>query len=98
MKKIFATIFVLCAAFSMQAALHLNYEKWEGDEKVITEVTANTTIIVTDYEYDEDLEEALMEIKGQLYSDESQKNYSYYHPPKHRHSGSVLRCRQLCSW
>ena len=73
MKKIFATIFVLCAAFSMQAALHINYEKWEGDEKVITEVTANTTIIVTDYEYDEDLEEALMEIKGQLYSDESQK-------------------------
>ena len=73
MKKIFATIFVLCAAFSMQAALHLNYEKWEGDEKVITEVTANTTITVTDYEYDEDLEEALMEIKGQLYSDESQK-------------------------
>ena len=25
MKKIFTTIFVLCAAFSMQAALHINY-------------------------------------------------------------------------
>ena len=72
MKKIFTTIFVLCAAFSMQAALHLNYEKWEGDEKVVTEVTQNTTIIVTEYEWDEDLEEALMEVRGQLYSDESQ--------------------------
>ena len=72
MKKIFTTAFVLCAALSMQAALHLNYEKWEGDEKVVTDVTENTTILVTDYEWDEDLEEALMEVKGQLYSDESQ--------------------------
>ena len=72
MKKIFTTAFVLCTALSMQAALHLNYEKWEGDEKVVTDVTENTTILVTDYEWDEDLEEALMEVKGQLYSDESQ--------------------------
>ena len=71
MKKIFTTIFVLCAAFSMQAALHLNYEKWESDEKVVTEVTQNTTITITEYEWDEDLEEALMEVRGQLYSDES---------------------------
>ena len=72
MKKILTTVIVLCAALSMQAALHLNYEKWEGDEKVVTEVTQNTTITVTEYEWDEDLEEALMEVKGQLYSDESQ--------------------------
>lgn len=72
MKKIFTTIFVLCAVLSMQAALHLNYEKWEGDEQIITEITENTTITVTEYEYDEDLEEALMEVKGQLYSDETQ--------------------------
>ena len=72
MKKFLSTIFVLCAALSMQAALHLNYEKWEGDEKVVTEVTQNTTIIVTEYEWDEDLEEALMEVRGQLYSDESE--------------------------
>ena len=72
MKKIFTTIFAFCAAFSMQAALHLNYEKWEGDEKVVTEVTENTTITVTEYEWDEDMEEALMEVRGQLYSDESQ--------------------------
>ena len=72
MKKFLSTIFVLCAALSMQAALHLNYEKWEGDEKVVTEVTENTTITVTEYEWDEDLEEALMEVRGQLYSDESQ--------------------------
>ena len=72
MKKILTTIFVLCAALGMQAGLHLNYEKWEGDEKVVTNVTKNTTITVTEYEWDEDLEEALMEVKGQLYSDESQ--------------------------
>ena len=72
MKKFLSTIFVLCTALSMQAALHLNYEKWEGDEKVVTEVTQNTTITITEYEWDEDLEEALMEVRGQLYSDESQ--------------------------
>ena len=72
MKKILTTIFVLCAALSMQAALHVNYEKWEGDEKVVISVTENTTITVTEYEWDEDLEEALMEVRGQLYSDESQ--------------------------
>ena len=72
MKKILTTIFVLCAALSMQAGLHLNYEKWVDDEKVVTNVTENTTITVTEYEWDEDLEEALMEVKGQLYSDESQ--------------------------
>lgn len=71
MKKFLSTIFVLCIALSTQAALHLNYEKWEGDEKVVTDVTENTTILVTDYEWDEDLEEALMEVRGQLYSDES---------------------------
>ena len=72
MKKILSTIFVLCIALSTQAALHLNYEKWEGDEKVVTEVTQNTTITITEYDWDEDLEEALMEVRGQLYSDESQ--------------------------
>ena len=72
MKKILTTIFVLCAALGMQAGLHLNYEKWEGDEQVITEVTESTTILVTEFEWDEDLEEDLMEVRGQLYSDESQ--------------------------
>ena len=72
MKKILTTLIVLCAALGMQAGLHVNYEKWVGDEQVITDVTGNTTILVTEYEWDEDLEEALMEVKGQLYSDESQ--------------------------
>ncbi len=71
MKKILTTVIVLCIALSSQAALHLNYEKWEGDEKVVTNVTENTTILVTDYEWDEDMEEASMEVRGQLYSDES---------------------------
>jgi hypothetical protein len=56
----------------MQAGLHLNYEKWVDEEKVVTNITENTTITVTEYEWDEDLEEALMEVRGQLYSDESQ--------------------------
>ena len=72
MKKFLTTIFVLCAALSMQAALHVSYEKWVDDEKVVTNVTENTTILVTEYEWDEDLMEALMEVRGQLYSDESQ--------------------------
>jgi hypothetical protein len=72
MKKILTTVIVLCAALGMQAGLHLNYEKWVGDEKVVTSVTKNTIITVTEYEWGEDLEEALMEVRGQLYSDESQ--------------------------
>ena len=72
MKKILTTIFVLCIALSTQAALHVSYEKWVDDEKVVTNVTENTTILVTEYEWDEDLMEALMEVRGQLYSDESQ--------------------------
>lgn len=72
MKKIFTTIFVLSAALSMQAALHLTTEKWVEDDQVSTEITESTTIIVNEYEWDEDLEEATMTVEGQLYSDESQ--------------------------
>ena len=72
MKKIFTTIFVLSAALSIQAALHLTTEKWVEDDKVSTEITESTTIIVNEYEWDEDLEEATMKVEGQLYSDESQ--------------------------
>lgn len=73
MKKIFTTAFVLCAALSMQAALHLTVNQVINEEDVTTEITQNTTIRVTEYEWDEDLEEAKMEVKGQLYSDESKK-------------------------
>ena len=71
MKKIFTTIFVLSATLSMQAALHLTTEKWVEDDQVSTEITESTTIIVNEYEWDEDLEEATMGVTGQLYSDES---------------------------
>ena len=71
MKKIFTTIFVLSAALSMQAALHLTTEKWVEDDRVSTDITESTTIIVNEYEWDEDLEEATMGVTGQLYSDES---------------------------
>lgn len=72
MKKFLTTIFVLCAALSTQAALHLTTEKWVEDDRVSTEITESTTIIVNEYEWDEDLEEATMIVEGQLYSDESQ--------------------------
>lgn len=71
MKKIFTTAFVLCAALSMQAALHLTVNQVINEEDVTTEITQNTTIRVTEYEWDEDLGEATMGVKGQLYSDES---------------------------
>ena len=71
MKKIFTTAFVLCAALSMQAALHLTVNQVINEEDVTTQITQNTTIRVTEYEWDEDLEEATMGVKGQLYSDES---------------------------
>ena len=72
MKKIFTTIFVLSAALSIQAALHLTTEKWVEDDKISTEITESTTIIVNEHEWDEDLEEATMTVEGKLYSDESQ--------------------------
>ena len=72
MKKIFTTILVLCTAWSMQAALHLTTEKWVEDELVSTEITGSTTIVITEYEYDEDMEEATMEVRGKIYSDESE--------------------------
>ena len=71
MKKIFTTAFVLCAALSMQAALHLTVNQVINEEDVTTQITQNTTIRVTEHEWDEDLEEATMGVKGQLYSDES---------------------------
>ena len=71
MKKILTTVIMLCAALSMQATLHLTYEKWEGDEMETILVTKDKTITLTEFEWDEDLEEALMEVRGQLYSDES---------------------------
>ena len=72
MKKIFTTILVLCTAWSMQAALHLSYNKWVGEDIETVTITKDTTIVVTEYKYDEDLEEAVMEVRGQLYSDETQ--------------------------
>ena len=72
MKKIFTIILVLCAAWSMQAGLHLSYETLAGDDYELVTITKDTTIVVTEYDYDEDLEETLMEVRGQLYSDETE--------------------------
>ena len=72
MKKIFTSFIILAMAMSMQASLHISITQWIDDEEVITDITKDTTIVVTEYEYDEDLEEATMGVNGVLYSDESQ--------------------------
>ena len=72
MKKIYTTILLLGMAISMSASFHLTIEKWVEDDLVSTDVTKDTTIIVSEYEYDEDLEEATMGVEGIMYSDETQ--------------------------
>jgi hypothetical protein len=71
MKKIFTTFFVFSIALAMQASFHLTLEKWVEDDLVTTNITKDTTIVVTEYEYDEDLEEATMGVEGVMYSDET---------------------------
>lgn len=73
MKKIYTTILLLGMTISMSASFHLSIEKWVEDDLVSIDVTKDTTIIVTEYEYDEDLEEATMGVEGVMYSDESQQ-------------------------
>ena len=73
MKKILTTISLLCMVMSMSASFHLSVSKWVEDDVVCTDVTKDTTIIVTEYEYDEELEEATMGVEGTMYSDESQE-------------------------
>ena len=73
MKKIYTTILLLGMTISMSASFHLTIEKWVEDDLVSIDVTNDTTIIVTEYEYDEDLEEATMGVEGVMYSDESQQ-------------------------
>lgn len=73
MKKFYTTILLLGMAISMSASFHLTIEKWVEDDLVSIDVTKDTTIIVTEYEYDEDLEEATMGVEGVMYSDESQQ-------------------------
>lgn len=72
MKKIYTTILLLGMAISMSASFHLTIEKWVEDDLVSTDITKDTTIVVSEYEYDEDLEEATMGVEGVMYSDETQ--------------------------
>ncbi len=72
MKKFYTTFLMLSMAVAMNASFHLSIEKWVDDDLVITDITNDTTLIVTEYEYDEDLEEATMGVEGVMYSDESQ--------------------------
>jgi hypothetical protein len=59
-------------AISMSASFHLTIEKWVEDDLVSTDITKDTTIVVSEYEYDEDLEEATMGVEGVMYSDDTQ--------------------------
>lgn len=72
MKKIYTTILLLGMAISMSASFHLTIEKWVEDDLVSTDITKDTTIVVNEYEYDEDLEEATMGVEGVMYSDETE--------------------------
>lgn len=72
MKKIYTTILLLGLAISMSASFHLTIEKWVEDDLVSTDITKDTTIVVSEYEYDEDLEEATMGVEGVMYSDDTQ--------------------------
>ena len=72
MKKIYTTILLLGMAISMSASFHLTIEKWVEDDLVSTNITKDTTIVVSEYEYDEDLEEATMGVEGVMYSDDTE--------------------------
>ena len=72
MKKIYTTILLLGMAISMSASFHLTIEKWVEDDLVSTDITKDTTIVVSEYEYDEDIEEATMGVEGVMYSDETE--------------------------
>lgn len=72
MKKIYTTILLLGMAISMSASFHLTIEKWVEDDLVSTDITKDTTIVVSEYEYDEDLEEATMGVEGVMFSDDTQ--------------------------
>ena len=73
MKKFYTTFIILGMAVAMHASFHLSIEQWVGDDLVSIDITKDTTLIITEYEYDEDLEEATMGVEGVMYSDESQQ-------------------------
>jgi hypothetical protein len=54
-----------------QASLHLTIDQWVEDDQVSIAITKDTTIVVTEFEYDEDMDEATMEVRGKMYSDDS---------------------------
>ena len=53
MKKFFTTLFMASVLLTAHASMGLSISYWdENDEEVITEITKDTTIIVTEYEED----------------------------------------------
>ena len=57
---------------ALNASMHLTIEKWVEEDLLSVDITKDTTIIVTEFEYDEDLEEAEMGVEGVIYSDDSE--------------------------
>lgn len=73
MKKIFTTILLAGMLLSAHASLNVTVNTWnENDEEVITYITKDTTIVVTDFEEDFFNGGVVMGINGNLYSSDSQ--------------------------
>ena len=67
MKKIFTTLFMASMLLNVHAALGLSYITLnEDEEEVITNVTKDTTIIISDYEEDFFTEQIVMSLNGYL--------------------------------
>jgi len=75
MKKIFTTIFMACALLTANAALTLTVQTVdENDEYVLTYITKDTTLVITDFEEDVFSGEVLMEARGYVSSESSTMN------------------------
>jgi hypothetical protein len=67
MKKIFTTLFMASMLLNVHAALGLSYITLnEDEEEVITNVTKDTTIIISDFEEDIFTEKMVMSLNGYI--------------------------------
>lgn len=65
MKKIFATLFLASMLLNAHASMELSISYWdENDEEVITAITKDTTIVVTEYEEDFISGKMVMSLEG----------------------------------
>ena len=65
MKKIFTTLLMASMLLTAHASMGLSISYWnENDEEVITEITKDTTIVVTEHELDFITEKDVMSLMG----------------------------------